>query len=162
MIDSQRQLIREALERGEVLTNIDMLKRFGSGRGQARIDELRKVMNIPRDQKVKLPNGKRIAIYFDGDRYSYEEAVRKRYPDNQGIPLRDEKGRFQRLKNPLNINTQRKLRELYEAGKPLTELYDMFPAIPHWRIYQTIRKSVEMRPPGQPKQAEFEYAESKV
>lgn len=89
---SQLQRIKQALERGEVLTGMDILRRFNCMNYKGRISDLRinHNMPIPHDHKVKLPSGKRIAIYYDTRLKSPEIAEKTFYARHKGItPVND-------------------------------------------------------------------------
>ena len=60
---SQNEQIKAALERGETLTALDALKRFGCFRLTSRIWDLsQRGMQIKKEW-VKLPNGKKVMAY---------------------------------------------------------------------------------------------------
>ena len=64
VIQSQNQMIKEALIRGERITQLDALNRFGCFRLSGRIYDLRdEGLNIVCENK-KLPNGKKIGEYY--------------------------------------------------------------------------------------------------
>lgn len=62
-VPSQNQAILKSLQRGEKLTPIDMLRRFGSLRASARIHNLRDKGYDIKTDIIKTPSGKRIAQY---------------------------------------------------------------------------------------------------
>ena len=79
---SQKQEIKEALKRGESLTRLDCLDRFGCIEGAARITELRQEGMDIQTQMVKHKNllgeKKRYARwYLSGDQASVRLARRK-------------------------------------------------------------------------------------
>lgn len=79
---SQKQEIKEALERGEALTRLDCLNRFGCIEGGARITELRQSgMDIQTEMvqhKNLLGEKKRFARWsLNGDQASTKLAYRK-------------------------------------------------------------------------------------
>jgi hypothetical protein len=153
---SQCQLIREALERGEVLTSMDALKRFGCFRLASRADDLRKEgLNIPVRQMVTLPNGKSVALYFDGSRMSFTEAVERHFPNLQGVHPRDEKGRFSGQISPETIHKQilPTARKRYEEGKESIRVIAKDMDIPWPTLYKKLRGAgVKMRHVGQQKE----------
>lgn len=82
-MDSQCQLIRQALEAGRVLTWQDIYRLAGCINHKGRISDLRKQgMDIPRDHCVLIKSQsqrgwKRIGIYYDGNQMDYEEAFKR-------------------------------------------------------------------------------------
>ena len=61
--ESQEKKILAALQRGEKLTSLDLLYRFGSYQGPARIFYLKREGWPIKTEMVKLNNGKRVAQY---------------------------------------------------------------------------------------------------
>lgn len=62
-VPSQNKAILKSLQRGEKLTPIDMLRRFGSLRASARIYDLRDKGFDIKTEIIKTPSGKRVAQY---------------------------------------------------------------------------------------------------
>jgi len=62
-VHSQNQAILKSLQRGEKLTPIDMLRRFGSLRASARIHNLRDKGYDIKTEIIKTNSGKRVAQY---------------------------------------------------------------------------------------------------
>ena len=61
---NQTDQILEALQRGQVLTPLDALDRFGCFRLAARIADLRLQGHVIQSERRDLPNGKHIAAYW--------------------------------------------------------------------------------------------------
>lgn len=61
---SQERMILEALKRGESLTPLDSLRRFGCLRLGARIWDLKRKGHDVKKTTVKTASGKRVAQYF--------------------------------------------------------------------------------------------------
>lgn len=61
---SEKELIRQALQAGQRLTQLDCLIQFKTTAGQQRINELRREGDPINDEWLKLPSGKRVKEYF--------------------------------------------------------------------------------------------------
>ena len=169
---SQNQLIREVLERGEVLTGRDIDKLcydnlgWGCQNHKGRAHEVRK--ELAKEGKIVscneltpvTRNGKtyHVGIYYLKNLYTHEEAVERRFLLSKGMQPRDDRGRFKTVNNPLNKRILEEARTMYENGLGLRQICARFQTIPLTRLREElIAAGVKMRPPGQPKQAEFEY-----
>lgn len=62
-VNSQSSLILNSLSKGEKLTSLDILKKFGCFRASARIYDLRARQYPIETKMIVLPNGKRVAQY---------------------------------------------------------------------------------------------------
>lgn len=62
-MSSQKDMIREALEEGRILTALDALEEFNCFRLAARIHDLREDGVNIESMTLELPNGKSIAAY---------------------------------------------------------------------------------------------------
>ncbi len=60
---NQKEMILESLKRGEKLTQLEALAKFGCFRLGARIWDLRQEGYDIESRNIKLPNGKRITQY---------------------------------------------------------------------------------------------------
>ena len=63
VLDTQCKRILEALKRGERLTQLDILNRFGAMQAGTRIFELRQKGHPIQTRMVKTSTGKRVAEY---------------------------------------------------------------------------------------------------
>ena len=61
---SQREVLLDALQRGELLTTLDALQRYGVMALSQRMTELQRAGYPVKSEMIELDNGKHVAQYF--------------------------------------------------------------------------------------------------